>query len=193
MQRRLAIQQERIDAFVEAAATLLLDRLAPDAAAPALRGLVAMAADAVPEPVPAPLAERAEVMPASPHFGFGWHAPEQDGAGEFRWMAGLGLLGNPAPHRPVAAVTLAIRHVYGAPEPVLRAGFDGLACEVAVRAEGPGCFAARITPPAPGEALPCLMLRLDSPHAGSPAGDGASGDARVLSIAVAQATFDYAD
>lgn len=133
--------------------------------------------------------DRVDIPLCSPHFGFGWHDAEQDQAGRFRWMAGQGVVTNPAPHRPVAGVTLTIPHVYGATTPVLRAAFDGQPCEVAVRDDSPVGFVATIRP---AGSLACLALHLESPHAGSPAGDGASGDARTLSVAVAALVFDYA-
>ena len=44
----------------------------------------------------------------------------------------------------------------------------------------------------PGGAVPCRLLRLQALAGGSPAEDGVSGDARVLSIAVTRVVFDYA-
>lgn len=188
VQRRLDLQQDRIDAFIEAAATLLLDRLAPEAATAALHGLIGAAAPAPPA-VAVVLPSQAEVPLDSPHFDFGWHGAEQDEAGGFRWMAGQGVVTNPAPHRPVAGVTLAICHVHGAAVPVLGASLDGQPCAVEVREDGPRRFLARIRPPEP---LTCLALRLDSPHAASPASGGTSGDTRLLSVAVVRLVFDYA-
>lgn len=201
MRRRLDIQQERIDAFIEAAATLLLDRLAPAAATTALRDLIGATSGAAAPDVtglPSALHDRTGIPLGSAHFGFGWHDAEQDQAGPFRWMAGQGVVTNPAPHRPVAGVELAISHVYGARTPVLRAAFDGQPCEVAVRGAGqgqepgggPGGFVASILP---AEPRTCLALHLESPHASSPAGDGASGDGRILSVAVAEIVFTYAE
>jgi hypothetical protein len=55
---------------------------------------------------------------------------------------------------------------------------------------GPHHFTLRITPP--DGAMPCRLLRLQALTGGSPAEDGVSGDARVLSVAVSGVGFEYA-
>jgi hypothetical protein len=192
MRRRLDIQQERIDAFIEAAASLLLDRIA--GAPEELRGLIAAAASEPPAeaPVLLRLDRQVELPTEAGHFGFGWHTPERDADGPFRWMADRALVVNPEPDRKVAAVTLAISHVYGAPEPALRAGFDDLPCAVEVAPAGAHRFTLRITPP-DGIAATCRSLRLEALSSGVPARDGVSADDRLLSMAVARLVFDFSD
>ncbi|MBV1798578.1 hypothetical protein [Siccirubricoccus sp. G192] len=194
MQRRLDIQQERIDAFIEAAASLLLDRLArePEASAPqALRDLIATTAPPVPETAPLRLGARVELSPGAGNLGPGWHAPERDAEGAFRWMADRALVVNPEPDRPVEAVELEVSHLYRSPAPALQASFDDLPCAVAVAPAGPRRFTLRITPPE--GAAPCRSLHLESLASGSPAQDGVSADSRLLSLAVARLVFHYGD
>ncbi len=191
LRRRMDAQGERVDAFVEAAASLLLDRLAASDAPAALRALVASAA---PEQDAAPLrlGNRVELPPDSGHLGFGWHPPERDAGGAFRWMADRALVVSPEPHRLLAGVTLEVGHLYGAAEPGLRAGFDALPCEVSHERGGAHRFRVRVSPLG-GAAAPCRTLVLEALASGSPARDGASADARLLSLAVYGLAFDYAD
>ena len=133
-----------------------------------------------------------ELPPDSGHLGFGWHPPERDAAGAFRWMADRALVVSPEPHRALASVTLEVGHLYGAAEPALSASFDALPCDVSVEREGAHRFRVRISPPG-GAAAPCRTLVLEALASGSPARDGASADARLLSVAMCRLVFDYAD
>lgn len=194
MQRQVALQQDRIDAFIAAASTLMLDRLAaaPGGGPDALRSLMeaaAPAADAAPD---AALAGRQlRLGPEDGLFGTGWHGAEVDPGGAFRWMAGRGLLLNPAPDRPLAEVTLRLCHLYRAAEPALTALLDETPAEVAaVPLEGGGHL-VRLRPA--GGPRPVRLLRLASLTGGNPAEDGVSADRRRLSFAVSAVTFDYAD
>ncbi|MDB5372789.1 MAG: hypothetical protein JWP04_1431 [Belnapia sp.] len=193
LEQRLARQQDRIDAFIDAAASLLLDRLTlAEPAAEALRGLIAAASPATPPAAvfsPATEAPQAMLAPHDSGFDLGWHAAEEDAGGGFRWMTLQGLVRNPAPLRPVAGVTITVAHLYGAPAPAIEASFDAAPCLVEAQPEGPHQFRLRIIPPS-GPA-PCRMLRLQSLAGGSPAEDGVSGDTRQLSVAVAGLAFDY--
>ncbi len=194
LDRQLSMQQDRIDAFIDAAATLLLDRLAgEEPPAAALRRLIAAASPEPVEDAPAAAIEGAEAVlaPRDPAFDLGWHGAEEDAEGSFRWMTLQGLLRNPAPLRAVASVALEVGHLYGAPAPVLEASFDGTPCLVEAERRGPHHFSLRITPP--GGAMPCRLLRLQSRAGGSPLEDGVSGDERVLSVAVTRAAFHYAE
>jgi hypothetical protein len=105
-------------------------------------------------------------------------------------MSLRGLLLNPAPDRPVSSVTLEVCHLYRASAPSVSAQFDEATAEVAVRPQGDGAFAVRLTNPAGSQ--PLRLLRLASLTGGSPAEDGASGDRRVLSFAVSRVIFEYA-
>lgn len=192
LRRRMDAQGERVDAFIEASASLLLDRVAADDAPTALRALVGSAAPPdIDGAAPHRLGNRVELPPDSGHLGFGWHPPERDAGGAFRWMADRALVVSPEPHRPLAAVTLEVGHLYAAAEPSLRASFDALPCAVSVEREGPHRFRVRVAPPE--GAAPCRTLMLEALASGSPAKDGASPDARLLSIAVYRLVFDYAD
>ena len=110
-------------------------------------------------------------------------------------MADRALVVSPEPHRPLAGVTLEVGHLYGAAEPALRASFDLSPCAVAVeRADGDGRrFRVRIAPPGGASAAPCRTLMLEALAGGSPARDGTSADARLLSVAVYRLAFDYAE
>ncbi len=195
--RQVALLRERTDAFIEAAASLLMDRiaaergtaLAGDPAIAALHRLVREAAAAPPATEPLLLGRRAEIPPAAGNLAIGWHPPEQDEGGPFRWMSEAALVVNPEPFRPVAAVTLTVRHHYGTPEPVLRGNFDGIPAEVIVAWTEAG-FVVTLTP-SDGAPATCQGLRLEAPGASSPEKDGVSPDPRVLSFAVGPIVFDY--
>lgn len=193
LDRRLEQQQDRIDAFIDAAASLLLDRLnPPEDSAAAFRALIATATSPAPGLPEAPvLGAQAVVTPRDAGFDLGWHGVEEDATGDFRWMTLQGLLRNPAPLRPIASVLVEVAHLYGAPRPVLDAEFDATPCLVAVEPQGAHRYRLRITPP--GGPVICRLLRLQSLAGGSPAEDGVSGDTRVLSMAVTCVVFDYAD
>ena len=136
------------------------------------------------------LGDQAVLTPQDTSFDLGWHGAEEDAGGSFRWMTLQGLLRNPAPLRPVADVVVEVGHLYGAPAPLIEAGFDAAPCMVLVEPLGTHHYRLRITPP--GGAAPCRLLRLQALAGGSPAEDGVSGDDRVLSIAVTRVVFDYA-
>lgn len=194
LQRHLSLQQDRIDAFIAAAATLLLDRLAtvPGREPDALRALLETAGPVrAGDPVLDLTARQLEVPPDAALFGTGWHADETYPSGSFRWMGAHGLLLNPAPGRPVAGVTLEICHIYRADAPALSALFDRAAATVAVAARGDGAFAVRLTHPDGPQ--PLRLLHLDSMTGGRPAEHDAGGDRRYLSFAVSRVVFDYAD
>lgn len=196
--RHAALLAERTDAFIETAAALLLDRLAGTASAPepgadprlaALRRLIADAAAAPPATEALLLGTRAEIPPAAGNLAVGWHQPERDEGGPFRWMADTALVVNPEPHRRVTGVTITVRHLYGADAPGLSASFDGLPGRVAVARQANG-FTVRIEPEG-GGAVPCQGLHLASDHAGVPLRDGRNPDQRMLSVAVSGLVFDY--
>jgi hypothetical protein len=194
LQRQLALQQERIDAFIAAASTLLLDRLAgaPGREQDALRDLLDTGgAIRAGDPTLDLTARQLEVSPESSLFGTGWHREEIYPSGSFRWMGPNGLLLNPVPGRPVASVTLEICHLYRTSLPSLTAQLDDADAAVVVHAQSQGAFSVRLTH-ADGP-HPLRVLRLSSLTGGSPAEDGASGDRRQLSFAVSRVIFAYAD
>ena len=195
LKRRVDAQGERVDAFIEATASLLLDRVARERRRtrrrPSARWSAPPRAAPAADAAPLRLGDRVELPPDSGHLGFGWHAPERDAAGAFRWMADRALVVSPEPHRLLAGVTLEVGHLYGASEPALRASFDALPCGVAVERDGAHRFRVRVSPPE--GAAPCRTLMLEALASGSPARDGASSDSRLLSVAVYGLVFDYAE
>ncbi len=193
-QRRAQLEQrDRIDAFIEYAGALLLDRLAGTAAAAtapdALRALISAAA-----PLPLLAAEAMPaggmVLPGSAGFSFGWHQLERDAGGEFRWMGAAAAVSNPNQARAVAAVLAHLRHIHGAEGPALTATLDGAAAATTLEGEGPSAWRLRVTPAGPA---PCRTLRLASAHHASPAELGTSADTRPLSVAVSRVEFLFAD
>lgn len=201
LERRHLEQRERIDAFIEYAGALLLDRAAEAEAEPGREALRAVAAPAAlrantpPAALRAPpapvLPDRTVVGPEGGGFGFGWHPVERDGGGGgmFRWMSSAGQVVNPEPERPVAAVEVVTLHLYGAVKPQLRGSLDGAELAAEVTAEqGVGRFTIRLVPDQP---VLADALRLESLASGSPARDRNSADARVLSIAVTRVVFEY--
>jgi hypothetical protein len=92
----------------------------------------------------------------------------------------------------VAAVTIEVLHLYGAPAPLLEAMLDAAPCPAVVERVpgGAGRFRVRLVPP--GGPLAFALLRLQSRAGGIPAEDGVSEDSRQLSVAVAGVAFDYA-
>ncbi len=106
-------------------------------------------------------------------------------------MADRALVVSPEPHRPLAGVALEVGHLYGAAEPALRVSFDALPCAVSAEREGEHRFRVRVSPPG-GAAAPCRTVMLEALASGCPARDGASADARLLSVAVYKLAF-YAD
>ncbi len=197
-QQRLHLEQQaRIDAFIEYAGALLLDRVAGTASALAaedadLAALRALIAGAAPLPAAAgqtvPEGADSTVLPASPHFSFGWHQLERDAGGDFRWMGEAAAIGNPAPDRPLSQVVVHLRHLYGAERPALTARLDGAEAPTVLEGEGPAGWRLRITPAGPA---PCRTLRLASLHHASPAEQGTSADTRILSVAVARVEFHF--
>jgi len=196
MRQRLALQQDRIDSFIEATATLLLDRLAgPEAEGDrhaALRALVGTVT-LMPGSADAPRGsrQRQEIGAHAAQFGPGWHAAEDGPEGSFRWMTEAGLIVNPLPERPLGSVVIDIQHLYGMPQPELEVLFDAVPGQPVATPSGQHGFVLRVVPA--GGPVACHALRLASRHSGSPARDGASGDTRVLSIAVSRVVFQYAE
>jgi hypothetical protein len=197
-QRRLHLEQQaRVDAFIEYAGALLLDRVAATASAPtaeaadlaALRALIASAAPlAALAGQAAPDVPDSTVLPASPQFSFGWHQLERDAGGDFRWMGEVAAITNPSPDRAVAQVVVHLRHLYDADRPALTARLDGAQASTTVEGEGPADWRLRITPTGP---VPCRTLRLTSKHHASPAERSSSTDTRVLSVAVSRVEFRF--
>ncbi len=196
--RHAADLAARSDAFLETAAALLLDQVAGTASAPGvedprLAGLRRLIADAAAAPSGTEallLGSRAEIPPAAGNLAVGWHEPEQDEGGPFRWMTDAALVVNPEPHRAVSGVTLTVRHLYGADAPRVTGSFDGHPARVTAALDAEGRHTLRLEP-AGGGAVACQGLRLASDHAGVPLRDGRNPDQRMLSLAVSKLVFDY--
>jgi hypothetical protein len=211
--KRLEAQQERIDAFIDYASCLMFDQLATEAVEVA--GAKALNTDHVmsdrmaafralinsPTSSPSPAAATpapARVMglgPDSDAFNLGWHDLEADSQGEFRWMNQNGMVLNPAPERPVERLSIGVRHVFKVRKPMVRVFLDAEEVAVRVVAARGICTFDLIVERRPDEpALPPFqMLRIESFVAGSPSEGGDSSDSRILSIAVANVTLEYAD
>ena len=198
-QRRLHLEQQaRIDAFIEYAGALLLDRVAatasrpdaPDADLEALRALIASAAPLTLEQRTGTPAPGGSVLPDSPQFSFGWHQLERDAGGEFRWMGAAASVSNPSPQQAVAEVLVHLRYVHGVSLPALTAALDGASAASTLEGEGGSALRLRITAAGPA---PCRTLRLASAHHPSPAELGTSADTRPLSVAVSRVEFLFAD
>jgi hypothetical protein len=193
LRRQLDLQMERIDSFVAAAATLLLDRLAgaPGKEPDALRDLLDAAGPVrAGQPALDQTARQLQVMPEDGVFGSGWHREEVYPSGAFRWMSQRGLVLNPAPERPLATIRIDICHLYGTATPQMTAMLDDTPTTVALTPDGHGGFVAQLSPP--DGPRPVRLLRLASLATGRPAEDGASGDRRVLYFAVSRIVFDFA-
>lgn len=185
-------QQARLDAFLEAAGALLLDRATEGAEAglAALRAVSAEADRRAAELSPPPREAPHLLLPLdSPAFRAGWHLPERDDKAAFRWMAASGVVDNPAPERLVGAVEVETVYLWRAEAPDVAARLDGTGLAVALLPAEPGRFRLRLTPPQP---MLAERFLLDSRTSGSPAQDGVSADDRVLSLAVTSLVFEYA-
>jgi len=197
LRQRLDLQQERIDSFIDAAATLLLDRMAgPGAGALGPRDAVRALIETVSPANTDDLGLRAggqhiNISAEASVFGAGWHRPESYPGGHFRWMDRRGQILNPAPDRKVSAITLHILHLYKATTPVIEASLDTSMALVTQEPAQGGGFAVRIALPEAGQVG--RVLRLTSRTSGCPARDGESTDRRTLSVAVSSAVFEYSD
>jgi hypothetical protein len=204
--RRLVRQQERVDAFVEYASSLLFDNLVSRARAsgsrdtnaanpPArsqFRQLLLSSNEEVTDSdiAPAQQLSWAEVSLVADEFVFGWYDLENDKSGSFRWMGPVGILLNPEPSRPVARVDVTISQVYGAFEPALGGFLDGEDATVEIVSVRDG-FLARFALVEPHDPSLLRALRIESSVIGCPAQDYDGEDERMLSVAVTKAVFHY--
>jgi hypothetical protein len=212
---RMDIIQQRIDTFIEYAASFMFDRiasqdtampLAGDPVAPELRAKVNAFLDIVrgggrqsaTSPGAFSARERNVAMALNaPEFSYGWYDVEDDRKGQFRWMSSDAIIFNPHPGRPLAGVTVGVAAVFGADQPMVRATFDASPGTVSIdrgdkKSGSP--WLLRLKPPAGKERPVFQALALKSLLAGSPSQSNAdSGDSRVLSIAVNKVLFEYSD
>lgn len=197
-QRQLVLQQERVDAFIEYAVSILLDNVtnAFDKKSDPASFLLALT-EARTSTVGAPKQEvrpqairHAEVKAESSHFAFGWYDLEHNEHGPFRWMGQTALVNNPYPNVPLNKVEFLITQVYGAVEPLLRATADDVEFNVTATRLGPH-FLVSCTAPHGARDVLAQSLRLESFHTGCPALDEGTNDSRTLAVAAQNANFYY--
>jgi len=207
LSRRLDLLQQRMDTFIEYAASFMFDRVAavevpslPGAPArsPELSAKVDAFLSAVrgngPANEPQAVPDSETVPLGSGAFAAGWFEMEEENGVSLRWMSGDGQVANPHPDRPVAEVRLALAGVYGSGQPMLRAAFDGVpvAFHVERSKRRGGGWKVRIVPPKGAEGAKCSTLSLASMFTGSPERADGAEESRLLSIAVSELTFVYA-
>lgn len=196
--RRLSIQQERLDAFIEYTLSLLVGTPIPgssnfDAAAliSTVRDLGTLAAR------PEQYIQGATTIPSealvpleSLGFAFGWYDIESNEHGYFRWMAQIALIRNPNPSRSVAKIELTVSQVYGAHEPMLHASLDDQALVVDVKRSAK-CFLVTLSAPSAAGEVSGTSLNIESFATGCPATDSGTNDQRILAISVTRVEFHY--
>jgi hypothetical protein len=205
LSERVDVLQQRIDAFIEYAASFMFDRVAArevqatpgaEPLQPALREKV----DAFLALVHGggrtarPSDEREVALPlASTAFSFGWHEVEQVEDCLVRWMSDHGVLFNPHPERVVEEVRLTLAAAQGTTQPVLRAAFDQRPAVLRLDPGGAaGMASAVILWPKGREASTVEAVSLASMLHLPAVGDAGGRPARTQSIAVSSVTFVYA-
>jgi hypothetical protein len=210
LNQRLDMMQQRIDTFIEYAASFMFDRIAASEVAtmrggpplsPELRSKVdtfrrivrgeqpdQRSASHATDPL------TAAVPLKSAAFSFGWHEAEVEDGVALRRMSDNAIVFNPHPERPVAAVHIALSAGQGAAQPALRAAFDGEPAALVIerakrRADG---WRVRITPPKGPAAAKCDALSLANMLPVAPVRANGTDDARQRSVAVTELTFTYA-
>ena len=197
-QRRLTLQQERVDAFIEYATSILLDNVVnafehksdPASFLLALKEAQMNSVGPSTAELTAQAIERSDAKVESDQFAFGWYDVERNENGLFRWMSQTGLLNNPYPNLPLAKVDLLITRVYGAEEPLLRAVVDDVEFDT-ITTKRDRHFIVSCIPPHGGPDVYGQSLRLESFHTGCPATDEGTNDTRTLSIQATKAEFHY--
>jgi hypothetical protein len=201
--RRLAVQQERVDAFIEYAIALVMntvsdpsETLDPSAFVEALRqsgklireesGRTAI------RPPTVYATPSATVALDSQDFAFGWYDLEMNETGYFRWMGQSSLTRNPSVSRPVAKVQLTVNQVYGAHEPMLQASLDDQSLATTLENQQGIFLVTFAVPPSSGQ-VTGQSLRIESFATGSPAADHGTNDHRILSVSVRDIRFFYGD
>lgn len=209
---RLGLLQDRIDAFIEYSASLLFDRIA---VAPGQEVPDAPARDADNKEKMRLFLELVKsgakvlgdlsndrgsstdlrIVPLhSSAFSQGWYDVELDDGEEYRWMTSEAIVFNPAPEKRLLEVQIDVFGVYGAELPMLKCYFDGVSANVLRERpimDGPLTIRAQV--PKDKAAISFDMLRIESLVSASPATLEGSEDQRLLSIAVSQIAFLYAE
>ena len=209
---RIGLLEDRIDAFIEYSASLLFDRSAatpvrdvPQASALSadkkkkmqmFLDLVKSGAKVLGEQSHDRISttDQRNVPLRSSAFSHGWYDVELDDGEEYRWMASEAIVFNPAPEKKLLEVQIGVFGVYGAEVPMLKCFFDGAPANVLRErpvTDGPLTLRAQV----PKDKAPISfdMLRIESLVSASPATLEGSTDQRLLSIAVSQIVFVYAE
>jgi hypothetical protein len=209
---RIGLLQDRIDAFIEYSASLLFDRIAATPVqevprTPALNAdkkkkmqmfleLVKSGAKVLGElSHDRSSTTDLRIVPLrSSAFSHGWYDVELDDGEEYRWMSSEAIVFNPAPEKKLLEVQIGVFGVYGAELPMLKCFFDGVSANVLRQppaTDGPLTIRAQV----PKDKSPTSfdMLRIESLVSASPATLEGSTDQRLLSIAVSQIAFVYAE
>lgn len=209
---RIGLLEDRIDAFIEYSASLLFDRVSatpvqdvPQAVALSAdkKKKMQMFLDLVKSGAKV-LGEQSHdhssttdqrIVPLrSSAFSHGWYDVELDDGEEYRWMTSEAIVFNPAPEKKLLEVQIGVFGVYGAELPMLKCFFDGAPANVLRERpvmDGPLTIRAQV----PKDKAPISfdMLRIESLVSASPATLEGSTDQRLLSIAVSQIAFVYAE
>lgn len=205
VKQRLDMMQQRIDSFIEYAASFMFDRIAatevktlPDAPplSPEHRkkvdAFLAIVRDGdSPDAAPQRSGEMTATAPLDAAlFSFGWRDVEQDNGVPVRWMTDNAVVFNPQADRTVAEVRIAFSTAGGLNQPAFRASFDGAPATCAIeRSKKKGnSWRLRLTPVS-GESANCRALSLAN-LAPAPASDPQRKSPGA--IAVTELTFVYA-
>jgi hypothetical protein len=209
VQQSLKVMQQRIDAFIEYAASFMFDRVAtsqvpmlPDASPlpPNLRkkvdSFLAAVRDA--DAAQGQRAKRAEptvtVPIASSLFSFGWHDIEKENDVSFRRMADIAVVMNPFPDRRVESVQMTVFNREGVEslQPSIRAAFDGMpvVCTVERGTRKSNATRIRVVAGEDGSPAECRALNLVNMLTNVTSGrNQRSGQG---SLAISALTFTYA-
>jgi hypothetical protein len=208
---RMDLLQQRIDAFIEYAASFMFDRVAAtevqtqpgapplpprlQAKIDAFRQIVHAGAPRSGETATSEAAPRnVQVALRSPSYSYGWYDVEDESGVEFRWMAGEAMIFNPHPEREVVEAIVSLVGVYGAEKPLVRATFDSRPVNVLAERgktrKAP--WRLRLSVGSDQAGMTCQALSLSSMLTSSPAHVEGNSDSRMLSIAVSEVVFVYA-
>jgi hypothetical protein len=141
---RMDVMQQRIDAFIEYAASFMFDRIAATEVpsvpgstdlSPELKKKVEALRQIIVDGAGKATASRStskavKVPLQSPLFSFGWQDIEQNDGNEVRRMSTNALLFNPFPERRLEEVAMTV--IGNTERPALRASCDGVPLELAV-------------------------------------------------------------
>jgi hypothetical protein len=197
-QRRLTLQQERLDAFIEYATSIILDHFAnafemrsdPLTFLQGLSEARSQTVNGEAVQIQVRSIHNAEARVDSNLFTFGWYDLERNENGPFRWMGQTALINNPYPNLPISHVDFLITQVYGSAEPLLRATADDVEFNVTTAKFG-GHYLITFSLPQGTQEIYAQSIRVESFHSGCPATDEGTTDTRVLSVAAEKVDFHY--